>query len=58
MVSLLILFFYFMTQAFANIGFISNLEALGHACAVELVIEGLIAVIIMTIKNYKKYDSW
>lgn len=53
MLSLTIIFFNYLLEAFTNIAFVSNMEALGHACFSEFILEGIVSVLLFSFKLKK-----
>ncbi len=56
MLTLFILFFHFSIKAFTTADFISDIEAAGVACCTELIIEGIILLTIISVKNNKRHN--
>lgn len=51
MISLVIAFFNFLTKAFSRYDLVNDIEALGYACFIELIIEGIILVFVSSFKT-------
>lgn len=57
MLSLIIIFLNYLLEAFTNTAFVSNMEALGHACFAELILEGIVSVLLFSFKLKNNEDK-